>query len=307
MLARVAGCCNTQSARSARPKQTSHDEVEVTVSRLLARLSSRVCVRRCCGLLLTCWLLSLVAGCGADTYERRLQETRKYFEYLDTMNQLLSPTPWSEMGVSLRVPKQFQLIPAPASRTPDGKPRPVRPQADPRQPRFLKLTLPGLLGAWKATVPVDTEKGTVQAPAYLYVCGNHYLWLEKETKPDVDPLSFDLELARRLAPVVHAPPPTPDDDWPWTHERIPPPGSYVASRPFDTIRFEVRVQGRPYDLQLYRYHTGNIQVMILYLIPQDVPRRTGLHRAMELSLHTLEVSPELPSQQPAASPVVPGF
>jgi len=247
-------------------------------------------------------------GCGAETYERRLEETRKYFEYLQNVNQALTPAPWTEFGIELRVPKQFELIPPPSGATDaQGHPQPVPPGSDPRQPRFLNLELPGLLAAWRATVPVDTESGTRDLPAYLYLCSNHFLWLQKENDPDVDPLSFDVDFGRRLAPLVGVSPPTADYDWQWTEERIPKPGSYVPSKLFDTITFEVTIRGVKYDLSLFRHQAQDIHVILMYLVPQDVAPQVRLSRAIEYSLHTLMVSSEVPTTKPAAKPATRGF
>ncbi|HID24369.1 MAG TPA: hypothetical protein EYP14_18495 [Planctomycetaceae bacterium] len=253
-------------------------------------------------------LCAALMGCGAETYERRLEETRKYFEYLQNVNQALSPAPWSEMGIELRVPKQFEMIPPPTGATdPDGLPQPASPASDPRQPRFLEVELPGLLGAWRATVPVDTDRETRDLPAFLYVCSNHFLWLQREKNPDVDPLSFDVEFGRRLAPVVGVSPPSSDYDWEWTEEKIPKPGSYAPSKLFDTITFEVVTKGVKYDLMLFRHHAQDIHVILMYLVPEDIAPQVRLRRAIEYSLHSLKVSPEVPTSQPAAKPARRGF
>ncbi len=250
------------------------------------------------GVVLTAVVVVWLGGCGADTYERRLSETCKYFEYLDTLNKLLTPSPWTKMGVSIRVPKQFELLPEPDSKDSSSKAGAGR---DPRQPNFWKITLPGLLGAWKATVPVDTDQGSRQANAYLYICSNHDLWIQHVHGSSVDPMSFDTEFASRLAPVVHAPKPETIDDWPWTHKQIPPPGSFAVSKWFDTLNYAVRIKGLPYELQLFRHVNGNIHVMILYIIPEDVPLKVGLKKAVTLSLHTLEVSKDLPTESKTPS------
>ena len=51
------------------------------------------------------------AGCGRAKDEERLEESRRYFTYLDKLNQNLGPIITGK-GVQIRVPKQFQVIPA---------------------------------------------------------------------------------------------------------------------------------------------------------------------------------------------------
>src|SRR5579872_6697431 len=87
-------------------------------------------------------LVLLAGGCGHDTYEQRIEETRKYFAYLDRLNMYLSNTMWNGQNVKLKVPKQFQLIPAPAK----TKGEETAPDKDPRQPPFVDSPLPGLQG-----------------------------------------------------------------------------------------------------------------------------------------------------------------
>ena len=59
-------------------------------------------------------LLSVTAGCGYAEYETRLSETKKYYAYLDRIEQSLAPK-WIVPGnlMELRVPNQFSLIPPP--------------------------------------------------------------------------------------------------------------------------------------------------------------------------------------------------
>ena len=56
----------------------------------------------------------LVAGCGYAEYEARLAETKKYYAYLEKIEQSLSGK-WSAAGnlMDLRVPNQFIPIPPP--------------------------------------------------------------------------------------------------------------------------------------------------------------------------------------------------
>ena len=49
-------------------------------------------------------------GCGVDTYEYRLKQTKEYFEYLEKVNLALGSKVVPFDGVELRVPKPFEQI-----------------------------------------------------------------------------------------------------------------------------------------------------------------------------------------------------
>src|SRR5580704_3339263 len=126
---------------------------------------------------------AVAAGCGREAYEHRLDESKRYFSYLDKLNQNLSP-PWVGNGLKLRVPKQFQVIappkPKPKKEPKNGKAPPKDPVAedppvqdrDPRQPTFADLTFPGLQGAFTTQLSVG---GKGRESGYLYVLTNNDL------------------------------------------------------------------------------------------------------------------------------------
>jgi hypothetical protein len=87
---------------------------------LLARLAPIVI---CCAP----WL---AAGCGAETYEQRLEITGKYFRSLELQKANLAET-WvdPETGISLRPPRQFELLPPPEPK-PEDEQAAEQPQGD---------------------------------------------------------------------------------------------------------------------------------------------------------------------------------
>jgi len=149
----------------------------------------------------------VMCGCGAETYRARLKETAAYFRYQQSLNEELGPK-WSERGVSFQPPKQFQMIPPPAPpETDEGEPAALDAAEDPRQPHYLGIELPGLLGAWEATVQADV--GGTEAPrkAYLYVLGNHDRYLEGPDSEGFadDPQSFLIDVENLLTDAQDAP------------------------------------------------------------------------------------------------------
>lgn len=75
----------------------------------------------CCGLL-------CAVGCGAETYEQRLQETVKHYEYLERLNAAVSKTEFDDQGISFRIPLGFTEVP--------GKMVPVEEAAEPTTDDF---------------------------------------------------------------------------------------------------------------------------------------------------------------------------
>ena len=81
---------------------------------LLSRAVLRCAVLRY-GVTACCVVLcGFIAGCGADKYEQRLRESKRFYSELETIEINLAPK-WSDGRVVdvIRVPKQFQPIPAP--------------------------------------------------------------------------------------------------------------------------------------------------------------------------------------------------
>jgi len=67
-------------------------------------------MRRVLALLLGTATLLYIAGCGAKSYETRLEETLNDMKYQDRLNKLLQPAlkgKWEEMAIYLRPPKSL--------------------------------------------------------------------------------------------------------------------------------------------------------------------------------------------------------
>jgi len=246
---------------------------------------------------MTAAMLCLSAtGCGAKTYEGRLQETAKYFSYLDKLNQNLKEE-WRGSGIQIRVPKQFELMPPPpkpaGGKTGKKVPRREQPRHDPRQPDYLKFAIPGLIAAWKAAV--DVEDHGAKVPAYIYIASNYPIWIEEGGAKRAGRLHEDF--SDRLAGALGKPLPDPKE---WSEENFPPRGKkgYVSRKAYTTITFtpDRRIHGVITEFAVYLYQVKDIQIVILTVIPRDVSRRENLSERTALCLETLKASGQKPSR-----------
>ena len=255
------------------------------------------CFRRCVWLLPTTAVVFCVSatGCGSRTYEARLQETVKYFSYLDKLKVNLQDE-WRGPGVQIRVPKQFELLPPPPKPAADktnGRPAPgEEPVHDSRQPDYLKFHIPGLIGAWKAAVDVDDRDAKV--PAYFYIASNYPMWIEEGGAKRAVHLHEDF--AAQLAGALGKELPDPNE---WSEEDFPPRGKkgYVSRKAYTSIVFtpDRPIQGVTTDFAVYLYKVKDIQIVILTVIPRDVSRRENLKERVALCLETLKASGQKPS------------
>ncbi len=236
-------------------------------------------------------LAILCSGCGAETYEQRLNETEQYFAYLHKRNQALAGT-WSAPSIHFRPPLDFQEIsaaaPAAVPAGENGEAEPVEPTQtiDPRQPDFADLKLPGLEGAWRTEVPVDLENETVDRPAYLYVLCNYSLLQNEEQEAAGNFLN---EVNYQLSTTFDKDLNTED----FVTERFPRKRGYIKSKDFTFENFkpEMPIDGAPYEIQIYLTESGEYQAAILAFIPQNMVRQSKLQEQIDFSLETFELQP----------------
>jgi hypothetical protein len=234
----------------------------------------------------------LAAGCGREAYEHRLEESRKYFTYLDKMNQNLSP-PWIGNGVKLRVPKQFQVIPGPAPK-PKKKPAknaknapeedPVE-ERDPRQPKYADLTFPGLQGAFSAELSTG---GKSHETGYLYVLTNGELLGKKGS--DEKAVQFNNTVIHTIAVAVGQPDPPPDK---MASNAVPKGEAWVPKRTFKVVRpaFAATLEGgKDYRIEVYNCKEQKNEVSLVYVLPENVSAAEKLPSNIDLSLETLQIT-----------------
>jgi len=242
-------------------------------------------------------LLMGLAGCGYETYEHRLEETKKYYAYVEKMNLNLGPY-WKNEMASLRVPKQFEEIPLPPRKQDD---EPLNPKADPRQPKYAKLLLPGLQATWQAEVEVVSGQQTFEAPSFIYLCSNWEIW--KQPNGIDDAPNFYAELVTAIVTGLGVPMPEQTD---WQAERFPFKSGYVQPEHYDAV---VLTSANPIALNpehpglktlvdfhifLHKNSNPDIQTGLIFAYPQGHDPREKLNERMELCLETLQVSDSIP-------------
>ncbi|WP_437201894.1 hypothetical protein [Planctomicrobium sp. SH664] len=243
-------------------------------------------------------LLLSLTGCGVGTYEERLKESEKFYEYLDRLNSNLSPAAWDrrEFDMSLRVPLPFRtpLPPPPKPKTgPDGEPEPgtLQPVVSP-----LGVELPGLLETWKTSFP--NSNGFAE-DAYLFVLSNHDRFASVgEGGPS--PSSYFAELENLLSSLFQTTIPEGESTRPGDNVRyrltVPARGSphaaYTPGKDYSVIRFVPHDSGQAYQGLLFERRVGDIQAAIFVLCPQSITAQ--FRQRLDLALETFAVSGKVP-------------
>ncbi|HET6326194.1 MAG TPA: hypothetical protein VFG04_16065 [Planctomycetaceae bacterium] len=238
---------------------------------------------------------TLAVGCGREAYERRLDESKRYFTYLDKLNQNLS-APWVGSGLKLRVPKQFQEMPAPkpkpkkdpknAAKTPakEVPEEPVVAERDPRQPTFADLTFPGLQGAFTTKLSVG---GKTTEPGWLYVLTNSELLGRKGS--DEKAAKFNSDVLHTIAQAVGQADPTPDK---LATNAVPKGEAWVPKRTFKVVRpgFAASIFNKDYRIEVYNCKQEKNEVSLVYVLPENVSATEKLATNIDLSLETLQLT-----------------
>lgn len=244
--------------------------------------------------IVACLGLLLIFGCGSDVYESRLAETNAFFQYRQSLDRVLQNGVWSSpVTISMRIPKGFNLQPAPPPAK-EGEPAPE----DERQLNFLGLQLPGIVGAWKAVVACDN--GTY--PAFLFVCSNHQAYLDRvgnpKEAPDPEVYLTDLENALSNVMQVTLPPGemTQIGNNIRYSESCPRDGKYALQKKFTGITFvppgilpQMTIELKA---QMYEHYNGPIHVAVIAIYPASIRER--LDEKLLTALETFSVTNQLP-------------
>lgn len=249
------------------------------------------------------------AGCGAQDYERRLDETKKYFDYLEQANQALTKS-WKFDALEIRVPKQFEPLiapPAPADGTAEGQnPEVLDPSLDPnRLGYFPNVVLEGVVGTWRAKVRVDVpgQQESNDSFAYLHVLSNWQRWIDKQTNNDIEPPQFLSALTNQLANVLNVEADSTESPWLW--DRIAGFSQYVPKKRVDLITVEL--PDPAINITFYKYEARDIHVAMLLVLPRAIDVREKIDSRMKFTLETLKVAAQPPQKKSNKPAAVGGF
>ncbi len=169
--------------------------------------------------LIACTTL-FAGGCGSGKYEERLQNSVKYFDYVDKLNQNLSePASFQNGAISYRAPLQFEQLqaPLPADYDKDGNLLPGK--NDLRQPIFIPgLVFEGLEAAWITNFPAAGGKSF---PGYLFIVTNRNFYLDDDLAQRA--LEFSDKTVADIASTLHTAVP---DGLDWTAQTVPENATY---------------------------------------------------------------------------------
>jgi len=244
-------------------------------------------------LLLTC-SFSAACGCGTETYNHRLEETRKLFNYINRLNENLGPM-WNNSGVEIRMPRQLTEIPPPAMEINKETGEMVQIGIDERQPQFSSEELPGLIGAWKGNVEAEVAGQDKPVPAYAYILSNAYLWGKGEPE---DAAAFKDTAAAAVMDGLKLPLYEETDwkreDYPESSSGfIPQQSANVWVAKSDAVVDENAPNLR-YEASLHLFKNGDIQVAVLFVYPANINPHEHMSDRIGMALETIKISDELP-------------
>lgn len=255
----------------------------------------------------------LAAGCGADTYQERLTQTRRYFEYLDQVNVALSRVAKFE-GFEIRVPKIFeQLIPAAvpnegeAPKEGEAAPEPLAPDVDPVRLGYFPNVMPeGIMASWKATVRTEGPgQSEGEAPAYLHLLSNWGRWIERQNNIEIDPPKYLADLTNQIANALNLQADTSDAPWDW--EMIRGLSPFVAKKKIESITIELVEHNPPLEIHFYKTDAKDVQCALLLILPKAIDPREKMEGRIKLTLETLKLPGSPPEKAPAKGAPVGGF
>lgn len=257
-------------------------------------------------LLFCAGLCLLLAGCGPDHYEDRLQATVDQFRYYEKLNSNLESRAENVGGVQIRIPQGYRPIPGPPpppepeanedseAASEEEEPEPIE---DPRQPDFLAddVTLPGIAGAWETPV---TLRGGGKGTAYFYILSNYDLWL-KEGERDTANKFHDVAVERIAYGFGVGVQPEQ-----WRNLQLPTSPSYVTPKHYTATTLDPppRIEDEPHEVSVYLLKARDNQAVFLSIIPTEATSYKQLREGVLLALETAKLSetrPKAATEQPA--------
>jgi hypothetical protein len=235
-----------------------------------------------------------LAGCGTEVYEQRLQNTKILFAHEELLKENLQGK-WSDpdYGISLRIPHKFEVLAPPARPESTGKPAGEEGEnaeeeveiPDERQPKYLNVELPGLRGAFQAKVKVIGEnKVDTEGDAWIYVMSNQDMAEKTDAAKE-----FNNSFIKVLAEALQMGQPANEN---FEAVRIPTRvGTFVKPLKYTALvlKPDAEVGGLTRQFSVYMYDQGEIQVAVMFVIPQNVDGSEKLTDRIPLCLETLDV------------------
>lgn len=240
--------------------------------------------------------LCVIPGCGAQTYRNRLERTSNYYRYLEKLDENLSTSRWQADGISLRVPKQFNLVSRKQKQNAKGR----GGASLIGSPRGIS-TLEGIVGIWRCTVDVGERDENLDA--FIFVASNQHLW-NQDGATRQKAAKFEERLIQRIYSALGARMPKKNE---WKEKRFPEKNSLGRSGsnesavfsdriPFSTFRIEPQssflgLKGN-YDFLLYTHASDSVQMAVLFVIPEKTVSSEGLSEAKRIGmcLETLRIA-----------------
>ena len=241
-----------------------------------------------------------VCGCGSQTYQERLDASSQYFEYRQGVDSILETRWWQagDFGLEVRIPRGFVEIVGPETEE----------EPDTRQPNFLPRPLPGLVGAWEAEVPVETEgTETAERRAWIFICTNHADHLKRYDDPLIEPEKFSDGLVANLSFNLGYREPTDEEPWPFDEVRTPTGTPYVPRKNYvaTTLEDRVNIDGSGeinMNFMVNRYSAGSVQMALIAVYPVEIESSYRIENRIRRTMETLRLSEDVPRPQRAGAP-----
>ena len=149
--------------------------------------------------------------------------------------------------------------------------------------------MPGLRGAFRATVKlIAGNNASAEGEGFLYVLSNHDL----ADQPD-HAREFEQEFIKVLTDTLHV---SVEADKDWRTEQFPTgdPSKNGFVRPLKyknvTVTPAEEISGYTRQFSAYMYDQGDIQVIVLFVLPADYDNSENFTKRIPLCLETLAVS-----------------